>query len=436
MNRPNLLWIPNPALLVRALRFFSYLPLLGLSAAIALVKLIVYARLVSAEEYGAISQMFLIGNTFGAFGGLGFYLNAQRELPSLFVRRRLLKMAILETQGILVTSFSAAACIATFLLFEAASAPPPVIGGIGVAIGLFYGWAQACFVIVNLNARSRLEMISHSRDLVIRAAGSLAIGIVAIRLGYHSRTIVLVESLFTLASFLWIARGIVLETGAGAARLAWMAAWRLKYAAWRAAVILMFSSLFAFFSNALDRWLAATFLDLRQFGYYAFAWTPIAAGQALQYLIGASVVPLIARRYWAASARGAFRLTAAFSLGFAVIGLVSAVAIYPFIATAIGRWFPQQISATTLVEPLLFAAIFRVADFWSSFLIVVRQEALLLNLQIASLVIAGASYSTFTFARDVLPTAHSLAILAAGLSIMNFMLCGAAAWLNRGVSQA
>jgi len=416
----------------RALRFFSYMPLLGLSAVVSLAKLMIYARLVSADEYGAISQMFLIGNTYGVVGSLGFYLLGLRELPGLHVRRREFAMAILLAQSVIVSTAAAIAAGILLAPIGEAGALSMKIVGLGGAVGLFYGWTQLCFQVATTDARSRLEMNRYSADIAFRSAATIAAGVAVILLGRHSRMVVLAESLVTLVLFVWISAGIVARTKIAAATLLERAARRLKLAAWRPAIVLMLGSLLSFLTSAADRWLAAATLDLQQFGHYAFAWTSIAAAQTLQFLINASLFPLIGRRYWAKSAKDAFRLTAALSLGLAALGAVAAAAIAPFIGLAVDRFFPHQAGSVPLVEPLLVAAVLRVADFWSSFLLVVRREALLLKIQIAALALAGLVFAAVTFASGQAPSAQSLAWLAVGLAAANFALCAAAAWACRG----
>jgi O-antigen/teichoic acid export membrane protein len=419
------------SLLQQALRFFSYMPLLGVSAVVSLAKLMIYARLVSADEYGAISQMFLVGNTFGIVGSLGFYLLALRELPGLHVRRREFGMAILLTQSIIVSTLCTIAASIVLLPFAGGGLSSLKVGGLGLAVGLFYAWAQLCFQIATTDARSRLEMTRYSADMALRAIVTTIAGVGAILLAWSAYAVVLGETLVTLASALWIGAGVIARTRIAASRLVWMASRRLKLAAWRPALVLMLGSLLGFLTSAADRWLAAFFLDLKQFGYYAFAWTSIAMAQTFQFLINASLFPLISRRYWSSSSREAFRLSAYLSLGLAGLGALAAAALAPFVQLAIDHWFPQQSGAVALVEPLLIAAVLRVADFWSSFLLVIRREGLLLYLQIATLAGAGAVYWIATLARGQAPTAQNLAFLAVGLAAGNFVLCGAAAWIHR-----
>ncbi|HLJ71598.1 MAG TPA: hypothetical protein VKU03_09790 [Roseiarcus sp.] len=432
MSAAPLRFRPIAPFIERALRFFSYTPLLGLSAVVSLAKLIVYARLVSADEYGAIAQMFLIGSTFGVVGSFGFYLLALRELPGLHVRRREFAMAILLGQAAIISTASAAAACVLLIPFGAAGVFATRIGGLGIAVGLFYAWTQLCFQIATTEARSRLEMTRYSADIALRAVATMGAGIVAILAGRHARVIVLAEAVVTLILFLWVGAGILARIEIAAAALLAKAARRLKLAAWRAAVVLMLGSLLSFLTGAVDRWLAAAFLDLQQFGYYAFAWTSIAAAQSFQFLINASLFPLIGRRYWAKSAQDAFRLTAALSLGLAGCGAVAAAMVAPFAGLAVARWFPHQAGAVALIAPLLIAAVLRVADFWSSFLLVVRREALLLKLQIVTLGLAGLVFAAAILASGRPPTAQSLAWLAVGLAAGNFALCGAAAWAHRG----
>ncbi len=419
----------------RALRFFSYMPLLALSAIVSLAKLMIYARLVSADEYGAISQMFLVGNTFGIVGSLGFYLLGLRELPGLHVRRREFSMAVLLTQSVIASTASALVAALLLIPFGEVGALSMKIGGAGVAVGLFYGWTQLCFQIATTDARSRLEMTRYSADVALRSVATTAAGIIIILLGLHASAVALAESLVTLAMFLWVGAGIVARAKIAAAALLQKAIRRLKLAAWRPAIILMLGSLLSFLTSAVDRWLAAATLDLQQFGYYAFAWTSIAAAQTFQFLINASLFPLIGRRYWAKSAQSAFRLTALLSLGLAILGAVVAAILAPFVGLIVARLFPHQAGAVPLIEPLLIAAVLRVADFWSSFLLVVRRETLLLNLQIVTLAVAGLAFWAAMAASGRAPTAESLAWLAVGLAAANFSLSGAAAFVCRGAAR-
>jgi O-antigen/teichoic acid export membrane protein len=419
----------------RALRFFSYMPLLALSAVVSLAKLVIYARLVSADEYGAISQIFLVGNTFGIVGSLGFYLLGLRELPGLHVRRREFAMAVLLTQSIVVSA--ASAVVAALLLIPSSETGllSMKIGGAGVAVGLFYGWTQLCFQIATTDARSRLEMTRYSADVALRSIVTTAAGVIVILFGRHANIVALAESVVTLAMFLWVGAGIIAQGKIAAVALVRKAVRRLKLAAWRSAIVLMLGSLLSFLTSAADRWLAAATLDLQQFGFYAFAWTSIAAAQTFQFLINASLFPLIGRRYWEKSAKDAFRLTAALSLGLVALGALAAATLAPFVGLIVARLFPHQAGAVPLIEPLLIAAVLRVADFWSSFLLVVRRETLLLNLQIVALAAAGLAFWVATSASGRPATAESFAWLAVGLAAANFALCGAAAFVCRGAAR-
>lgn len=419
----------------RALRFFSYMPLLALSAVVSLAKLMIYARLVSADEYGAISQIFLVGNTFGIVGSLGFYLLGLRELPGLHVRRREFGMAVLLTQSIVVSTASALVAALLLIPFGEAGVFSMKIGGAGVAVGLFYGWTQLCFQIATTDARSRLEMTRYSADVALRSIVTTAAGIIVILLGRRANVVALAESVVTLGMFVWVGVGVVAQAKIATVVLLRKAIRRLRLAAWRPATVLMLGSLLSFLTSAADRWLAAATLDLQQFGYYAFAWTSIAAAQTFQFLINASLFPLIGRRYWAKSAKDAFRLTAVLSLGLAALGALAAAILAPFVGLIVAQLFPHQAGAVPLIEPLLIAAVLRVADFWSSFLLVVRRETLLLNVQIVALGVAGIAFWAATLASGRAPTAESLSWLAVGLAAANFALCGGAAFLCRGAAR-
>jgi O-antigen/teichoic acid export membrane protein len=154
---------------------------------------------------------------------------------------------------------------------------------------------------------------------------------------------------------------------------------------WSAALYLLGGSLVAFTSLNVDRWMGAALLDKAHFAVYAFAAVVLAMAQLAQSVISAGAFPLLARRVTQFGEAHAIRLAAAWSLGALACGLLAAVPGALFIEPAIARFFPNYGTAVAPILILIPAALLRVSDFWSSFLIVAERELLLLFGQVVAL---------------------------------------------------
>jgi O-antigen/teichoic acid export membrane protein len=167
-----------------------------------------------------------------------------------------------------------------------------------------------------------------------------------------------------------------------------------------------------FVSLNIDRWIGAQTLSRQVFGTYAFGWMVMLAAQSLQGLLNSGLLPLLAQRCSQGLHASAYRLTTILSLTLVIGGLVMAIPGAMVLRWTVTQTLPQYELAAPLWLPLLLAAAFRLADFWSSLLLVMRREALLLTIQASAALTAVASYIMWTQQTGGLPEPLSLAWLA------------------------
>lgn len=410
-------------LLRRATRFFSYTPLLGLSAALSFIKLLLYARFVDADAFGELSQILLISSLFCVVGSLGIELLAHRELPKLFARRRFRRACTLILSGLYVTTTTALAGSVIGIL---ASVHLLGVYWLIPAAGLLHGWAQQGFLLSLIESRSRLDMMRYAKHTLCRTILTISAGTAALYGGLGVVGAVLAETSVTLLIFFYLIPTTTRASGLQLATQLHLAAKRLAKIDWRASTTLLTNSLVSFFSFGIDRWLAATYLTLSQFGHYSFAWMALAAAQSAQFLLNAGIFPLLAHREALHPGGGARKLTIAVSTTLLVAGAALALALFPIAQAAITRFYPQHLDALPLLMPLVLAAVFRISDFWSSYLIIIKRERIVLMIQATALLTSTGGWAAWALTRGIAPTPYSFGILALSTAVLSFIALAAA----------
>jgi hypothetical protein len=119
------------------------------------------------------------------------------------------------------------------------------------------------------------------------------------------------------------------------------------------------------------------------FAQFAFAGVLVLMAQSAQGMVNASVYPMLARRFALHGPEAAFRLCSRVSIAVLAAGVLLAWPGHVLATLAIERWFPAYRPAIGLLALLLAAALLRVSDFWSSFLMICGHERRLLRINIA-----------------------------------------------------
>ncbi len=375
----------------RGLTFLSYAPLLASASALSFVRVIAYARLLDVPQFGVASQILLVSGLFGIAGHFGTQLLAHRELPLLMATARRRRAVWMLTRVLLTLSASAAlalVCAGFGLKLFALSASE-------TAVGILHGWCQQVFVTLSIESKSRLMMREYAAALVIRALAATIAGVVVARAVHTGFATTLAEAIaFAVLTPTMLLR-IMREAGVSARVALALAFTSRRGFPWLAGFLLLGSSLVAFASLNVDRWMAAASLDRARFGVYAFATVVLSVAQLAQSVVSAGAFPLLARRRMQFGDGHAMRLAALWSLAALVCGLVVATPAAMLARPLVGRFLPNYSAAVSSMLILLPAGVLRVSDFWSSFLIIAEHESLFLLGQAVALGAALALWLSF-----------------------------------------
>lgn len=409
--------------LLRAATYLSYTPLLGLAAFLSLIRITIYSRLLSVGDFGLLSKLLLISSLFGTAGSLGFQLMAQRDLPALFAEGRYRSGLVALCKAITVTTISAVLVSAFSLL----NIPILSVSGFLLCCSIVHGWSQQVFMLAVIDTRSRLEMMRYAKQVLLKTLAASVVAATIAALGGGPIGIIFAELLVTL---LLSIRLITAITKNIAKRLLWEISVRsFKRSDFSTALTLFSSTLLMFFSANIDRWLAADRLKHDDFGLYAFAWISLTAALSFQALLNAGIFPLISRKRKEGHAKAAFRTTASISIATLLAGTVIASMVYVFAQWFLLNKYQRYALALPLIMPLLLAAVLRLADFWSSYLIVMHRQNLLMKIQIFLILIPCFYY--FAMGRSSAFGPVDFAWLAVVLAAGNYVLNGLAAILNK-----
>lgn len=407
------------------LRQAWYLPILATAMVIMFVRILVMARLLDVSAFGLYSAVLLVSSMSNMLASFGLYPSLQRDLPLLIYRQKERAAAIATTQALLGASAVAAlGWLLSLLGLQVAG-----LQSSWLAVAVLHGLSQQTFLVVTTDSRSRANTLLFARENLWRAVITLA---AIVPVAFFSRSAlltILAEAAVTLAVSTVILGYVHAHARLSFATLARLAIARLPRLDRSALLSLLLVSIGAFISINIDRWLASDLLVPADFGQYAFAWTLMIIALYLQALVNAAAFPMIARRQAALGRPGAFRITAVLS-GVIIVGMAVFVVPGLFIAEkAIGVLFPAYGGAVVLLPFLALAAGMRLADFWSSFLIIAGLEKVSLLLNALSTAVGVAVWYLWVVAfSDRALMGIDFARLALLVSVLNYIAAFAASW--------
>jgi O-antigen/teichoic acid export membrane protein len=399
----------TPAHLVQLL----YVPLLGSAMALMLLRTLLLARILDVDGFAKISGALLVSGTFCMLNCLGLLPLLQRELPIRLVRRRenaghvLLAQCVMVALGLAILGVAAA-----FAGVSAAGLTPSLFG-----VAILHGCSQEVFLVATVESRSRGQPLQFARQNFIRSITMLTLGCI---IAFVTRSAIWTLATEATVGFLLTEQALRMVWARSA--LPTSAIYRLAFnrlgrLSWSSAISLMVVTIVSFLVFNADRWIAAQFLGPTIFAQYAFAWTVLLVAQAMQAVINTSIYPLLARRFASKGTDAAFRVCTIASLGLLLAGGVLGVPAYWLFDMAIARFFPAYGGARTLLPVFLAIAVLRLADFWSTYLIITRNERTLIFINVVAAVIAvSAWFISRAFSSHVLDL-RGVAALAALLTV-------------------
>lgn len=395
----------------------GYVPILASAMAIMFVRTLLAAKLLDVPEFALFSVGILVSNSFCMLGCFGFYLLLQRDLPMLIAKGRCVRGSLLLHQTLIlsVVGFLGLLPLSFFGLFSVSPA--------FFAISLLNGFAQQAFLVVTLQSRSEGRSMRFALDNLMRSVAVLA---VIAFIGWNSGTaasMLLAESLVTLAMVAWI-YGAMGRQGAIGRKALWVVAARgFSSARWWSSLALMATGIFGFVMLSGDRWIAAALLDRDGFALYAFAGVVLIVAQSLQSVINVSVFPGLAKTYALFGCTSAARAALRYSLIGLIVAFCMAVPVFFMTNHAIELFYPAYAPTREFLALFLLIASLRVSDFLSSFLIIAGRERLLLGVNMLSVGLGGVVWLGF-FGLDVASMRpFSIAWFAALVTAFNYAAC-------------
>jgi len=396
----------------------AYMPIMAVAMVLLMLKPVLMARFFVPEEFAAYSAGLLISSTFCMLGCLGLQSELQRSMPVSFYADREREAFVLLMQACLVA-------VGCFLLLGFAGLSPLQVAGLGgggLTIGLFHGLSQQLFLLSTVESRSRGETLRYSYQLIWRA---MFIVLVAVVVGWETDSAVLTLLAEAVVSTV-LAFGILFRsmTSARVMLLARLATRQFARIKWTSALTLMGVTVVTFALINLDRWLAGTIMTPRDFAVYAFAWVILTAAQSAQAMINASVFPALAKKYAQSGAVGSFKFAGAISLLFLVAGGVLAWPLCSLIGVGVTIYFPDYVRATGIITIFYFAGLLRFSNFFSSFLIVIGRERILLIMNMATLIVGVTGWFA-VFGDRGFADLTLLACFTLCLTLLNYLMISA-----------
>ncbi|WP_309045381.1 lipopolysaccharide biosynthesis protein [Marinobacter sediminicola] len=395
-----------------------YIPILALAMGLMMLRPLMMARIFDTAGFAIYGAGLLVSSTFCMFGCLGLQPMLQRKMPADFFNGKEIASLVLLLQGIIVAVFCAFVVSSVGLMdFQIAGLTPK-----SFLISLLHGLSQQVFILATVESRSRGEPLRFSFQNLIRAVVVVFFaGVVGLYTRSPAAALFVEASLSLLVS--WRILAIVLSgRQVIPTKLFQLAFRRLPRIRWRDALALMAVMLIGFGLTSIDRWFAASWLTVDEFAQYVFAWILLTASQSFQSIVNSSVYPSLARRLASDSRRSSFRLAAKVSFLFLSIGFIlmwPACYIFSYI---ISVWFAEYSSALLLIPIFLVIAVVRLSDFWTSYLIIVGKERLLLVVNVAAGVIVFIVWlNAFWLDLGGNGSALKLAWLALALTISNYI---------------
>jgi O-antigen/teichoic acid export membrane protein len=382
--------LSNPLALIARFKgeliFLSYMPVLFTATALSFLRVIIYAHVLDVAQFGVASMILLVSGLFGIIGHLGTQVVAHRELPLMLSKSRRRRAVWLLSRVVLTISASAAVA----LVCAVAGLKVFSLGSAEMSIGIAHGWCHQVFMTLSIESKSRLMMREYATSQFTRALAATIAGVAAAYIVRSGAATVLAETCAFGALTPSMILRILKEAGLGAKVGLLLGLSTRREFPRRAALYLLGSSLVSFASINIDRWIAAALLDKSSFGIYAFAVIALSVAQLAQYIINAGAFPLLAHKRNEFGNAHVFKLTALWSFAAFVGGLIVVVPTAALVRPLVQVFFPAYTAGVASIVILMPAALLRVSDFWSSYLIIAERESLLL---VSQLVALGATFA-------------------------------------------
>lgn len=411
-----------------------YAPVLALAMGLMLLRMMLLARLLDVEGFGEFSAGMLVSGTFCMLGCLGLQSMLQREWPVKIFRGLERHALIRASQCNLI---AVVCCIAGLIAAGFADILGLMPKGMTLPIlvvGILHGYSQQLFLVATIESRSRGDSLRFARQNLLRAIVVISVGAAAAFITESAIICLLTDAIATFVfSIIYLQKAFInARNRLPKAILTLLALRQLQRTSWTAALTLTLVTAASFGLINADRWVAATILNVEGFAHYAFAWILLSFAQSVQLMINTSIYPLLARRYAEYGQIGAYRVCILATAGALTLSAIFYFPIEILLNYLINFWYPQYSDALVLLPLFLVVALFRVSDFWTSFLLICRHEARLLKVNIIVASLGGCVWLIIVqpWSADPL-TLIDVGLLPALLATVGFVAVASTAWKVR-----
>jgi O-antigen/teichoic acid export membrane protein len=404
----------------------GYAPLLILALALMMARLLAAARVLEVAEFAGYSATLLVSSSFCMLGALGLQIMLQRDLPELLRRGQARHGMILLMQAVIVTMSCAIVGLLACLIFPSA-AGSQALTSTAFATGVLHGLSQQFFLLVTIESRSRGRTLEFATQYLTRSLAVVTIGLSVMSSTGSAQWGAAAEAATTLAVCVTLLGRIASRAQVSIATSAILAIRRANSICWKSASMLLSVFVLSWCTQNMDRWIAERTLAIQSFAVYAFAANAMVVASAVQMTANASLFPQLARRFAASGRWAAFRLAAQFSAALAAVGLVASPVALLAWRLLIEHWFPQYEDSIEIAPMLIAVCVVRIADYWTSFLIIIGAERKLLLAAGCSIALVSIGWLVALCSYG-LPTALSIAWLALALAGSWFVVALGVSW--------
>jgi O-antigen/teichoic acid export membrane protein len=407
------------------LRQLWYAPVLALALGLMMVRVLIMARILDLSAFATYSAGLLVSSSFLMLGCLGLQSLLQREFPMLIVHRREFAGGVLTMQcGLVATACLAIGVAAVTLIDMSLAGLSPLL----LVIALMHGLSLQLFLVATVESRSRRQPLRFANQNLFRALVLIFAGTTVAASGLGAAAVLVTEAMSSLILTAWLFRkqfsAVPLRPTAAIA-LAWR---RFPRIPWRSALALLAVAFSSFIVTYADRWFAAQQLSVSAFAQYSFAWTVLMVAQSVQGLINTSLFPWLARSFAMRGGAIAYSATLKASLFLFAGGALMFLPLWALLDYSIAKWFSSYQEARSLIPVFLVIALFRLSDFWSSYLLVIGQEARLLILNFLSASVAALLWILWVWLDKAVLQISQVALLAFLLTAVGYTVAAGAAW--------
>lgn len=418
-------WIAT--LISSRIRQLWYAPVLAMAMGLMMIRMLLMARLLDVQSFAEFSVGMLISGTFCMLGCMGLQAMLQRELPLNLLRGQEHRGLVLAAQCNLVALVCSIVGLLATLLGMSLTGISPLL----LAMGILHGLSQQVFLVATVESRSRGQAMRFAQQNLIRALAALLLGVgVAASTGSALASLA-TEAAVSMVLSVHFFRRSAARSFLGSNAIFCLAMRRLRRVSWRSAITLMAISAVSFLLINVDRWVAANQLGVDGFAHYSFAWIVLIIAQSIQAVINAATYPLLARRFAAYGGYSTFRVCMGLSAAILLIGTFCIVPAWFAIDFGLRHWFPMYVDTIAFLPLFLVVAVLRASDFWSSYLLIIGCEQLLLTINIVAAIVGVLSWSLLMSWKQSRVEPCDVALLAVVLTTLGYAVSAGFAWRAR-----